>query len=101
MKVLPQTADDAATVHFWSDREPATVIKRTAKTVTVQTDDARALNKVPYGGYPDYEYTRNEQGSTWTFSLRKNGRYVRVGEPARTGTSVSLGRRDYYRDPHF
>lgn len=98
---LTERAADAATIHYWSDREPATVVKRTAKTITVQVDKATALTKVPYGRTPEYRYDRNTDGPTKVFSLRRNGRWIAKGSPMKGPPSLTLGWRNYYRDPHF
>jgi hypothetical protein len=48
-----------------------------------------------------YEYTRNENGETIVFTLRKNGRWVKKGQSMRNGTSLSIGHRSEYYDYSF
>ena len=85
----PQVGDQGA-VYYYSDVHPCTVIKRTKKFVTVQMDNYK-LNKdskpeiIP-GGFVGhctnqnelkYDITRNENGGTMRFGLRKDGRWCR------------------------
>lgn len=35
------------------------------------------------------------------YTLRKNGRWVRKGDPMRNGGGISLGDARYHQDPHF
>lgn len=117
--ILPIESDDAATAHSWSDSHAATIIKRTPKTITVQFDTAKLLNgsdsgepdalKFERGGFlghtsgqQRYEYTRDENGRTRTYSLRKNGRWIEKGAPANSrGCSLTLGKRHHHYDFNF
>ena len=42
-----------------------------------------------------------EPGTGATYSLRRNGRWVRQGQDMKTGQRVSLGDARYHQDPHF
>jgi 3-oxoacyl-[acyl-carrier-protein] synthase III len=44
-KILDATADDAATINGWTDRNPATIVKRTPKTIVVQRDSTSQMTK--------------------------------------------------------
>jgi hypothetical protein len=101
--ILDATADDAATMNSWSDRNPATIVKRTAKTIMVQEDDATAGERFELGGYPRmWLFERNYDAPIKTYTLRRNGRWIAAGAPMNSrGNSLTIGRRDFYRDPSF
>jgi len=110
-KILDATGDDAATMNSWSDRNPATIVKRTPKTITVQEDNVQNMSapaSVESGrafaqGHGDVViFTRDYDARLITYTLRKNGRWIRSGSPANArGASLTLGTRSYYRDPSF
>lgn len=104
---------DGATIRGWTDCQAATIIARTAKTITVQKDKQTLLNGANSGepdaltcypggfmahveGKQRYAYKTTKYGAVATFSLRRNGRWVQVGQGARTGTSLGLGRHGFY-----
>jgi hypothetical protein len=116
--ILPTEADDAATINGWSDRKAATIIKRTAKSITVREDSARLLNGATSGeadaltftaggflghtsGAQRWEVTADEDGITSTYTLRGNGRWVRSGQPANSRSSLTIGRRAPHYDFNF
>ena len=66
----------------------------------IQDDHKPALG-FDYYSNQVYEYTPRPNGSRELYRLRKNGRYVRDGEPMRGGTSITIGYRRYYQDPSF
>ena len=109
--ILDPAGDDAATMNSWSDRNPATIVKRTAKTILVQEDQVRNMSSektresgLAYAqGHGDVTvFIRDYDAPLVRYTLRKNGRWMRAGAPMNSqGSSLSLGRRDYYRDPHF
>lgn len=93
------------TVCGYSDREAFTVIKRTAKTITIQRDKATLLNGYKSGepdalkfypggfhghteGVQRYHYERDENGEILVARLRKQPRRVSltVGEYTRDET---------------
>lgn len=92
---------DPATVCYWSDRDPATVIEVKGKRVIVQLDSWKVVSGHINDGSAEYEYERNPEGRIMVFSLRKNGRLVARGGNARSGTGLGLGYRRHYYDPHF
>ena len=104
-----------ATVHWYTDSSPCTVIKVSAsgKTIWLQEDDAKLLNPEDLEFHPGgfaahcsnqhvqkYEYTPNPQGCVYKATLRKNGHYVRAGSPAHA-KNVTLGTRFKYYDYNF
>lgn len=119
MTTATKTADlktaeigDGATENRWTDRKAATIIARTAKSITVQLDKQTLLNGATSGaedalefapggfcghtsGAQRYAYERDEDGATATYTLRKNGRWVKAGQ-AQDGQSLSAGRNGFY-----
>ena len=93
---------DGATIYVGSDCYPATVIKVTGRTVVLQRDDAAPADDFEYYGNQNYNFTPNKNGSTDTFSLRKNGRlYMKGTEMGRNGIRCSIGSRRKYSDPSY
>jgi hypothetical protein len=105
--ILDATADNAATMNSWSDRNPATIVKRTAKTIVVQPDNASNMSPADHDAHAEGKgkvviFTRDYDAPFITYTLRKNGRWIRSGSPANArGASLTIGRRDFYRDPSF
>lgn len=91
---------DGATICMYSDRHACTVVGVFGKSVYVQRDHAEIVSGSGFDGSAEYEYHFNPDAPVEVFTLRKNGQYVRMGEPYRNGTSLGIGRSEY-RDPHF
>lgn len=103
-----------ATIRHWSDATAVTITACTASSVTVQEDTAVLMNG-PNSGAPDalqcdpggfaghtsgtqrWECAPNPNGGCDTFTLRKNGRWVRRGEGMKNGTRLTIG----VRAPHY
>jgi hypothetical protein len=105
-EILDADAADAATINGWSDRNPATIIKRTAKTITVQRDNTAHMSGEGHDAYANGKgqvtvFTRDAAAPEETYTLRSNGRWIRTGQPAKSASSLTIGTRDYYRDPSF
>jgi len=114
------TVGMGATLCGWSDSTPLTVIAFAAsgKKIVCQEDKATLLNG-PQSGEPDalqvypggfcahvegtqrYAYERNPEGRTYTATLRKNGKWVLVGESAKGGTRIHVGQRRKHYDYNF
>jgi hypothetical protein len=104
-KILDAKSDDAATMNGWSDRNPATIVKRTAKTITVQADRAVNMSAPGHDAYAHGSgqvviFERDYDAELRTYTLRKNGRWVQSGASLR-GPSLTIGTRSYYRDPRL
>lgn len=105
--ILDATADDAATLNSWSDRNPATIVKRTAKTIIVQEDNVANMSPADHDAHAHGHgkvvvFTRNYDAPYRYYSLRSNGRWIERGQPANArGASLTIGTRSYYRDPSF
>lgn len=109
--ILDAKADDAATMNSWSDSNPATIVKRTAKTIWVQADNVANFTSdedrdsgvaFAQGHGTVVVFTRDYDAPIKVYSLRKNGRWIAKGAPANArGSSLTIGHRRYYRDPSF
>ena len=92
-----------ATIYHWSDRTACTVIaiSKSGLEVTVQEDTAKRTDNLGMSESQSYEYTRNPEGPTHVFRLRKNGRWVAKGSPMKGSTELGLGTRRSYFDYSF
>lgn len=93
---------DGATMHSGSDRYPFTVIRVVSpRRLVLQEDRAtRTDSRGAFTEHQDYTYERDAEGRTYTVSLRGNGGWYEVGQPA-SGRSFTIGSRDRHNDPHF
>lgn len=98
---------DGVTLHLWSDAEAHTVIKRTAKTLTIQRDKAiRDPNFKPEwvpGGFS--AICINSEDQEWTYERDPEGAITRCHWSEKYGIwqagsdgsmRVSRGRHEYY-----
>lgn len=93
-----------ATILMWTDRHAATVTKVSAsrKQVTVQEDKAtRTDNLGMTDSGQEYTFEPNPDAPERVYTLRKNGAWVRQGEPLRGGQRLAIGHRDHYYDFSF
>lgn len=90
-----------ATLLHWTDRSPATIIEVKGKTIKVQEDDAERVDDNGMSELQKYVFSRNSTGQITVFTLRKNGAWVRKGEPMKGGSKVRIGDRDKYHDFSF
>ena len=104
-----------ATLCFYTDRQAATVIEvKNLKTIVIQTDKATLdPNWKPdfiAGGFcghvannndQKYTYERDPEGLKITFTLRKDGRWVRKGCAMGAGVRLLLGKRREFHDYNF
>jgi hypothetical protein len=87
---------DGCTLLLYSDTYPATIVKRTPKTLTVQVDQETIVG----GKWPDLEYTYapNPKGDITTYFWSDKHGWVNNKATARR---CLVGERRYYRDPTF
>lgn len=96
-EILPAIAEDAVTFGWGSDSYPGTIIKRTAKTITFQEDEAHRTDNNGQSEAQSYVYTRNPEGAIHVAYLDSRGRYnSKTG-----GRGVCIGKRRKYVDPCF
>jgi hypothetical protein len=95
--------NEAATVLSYSDRYPCTVISVTDKEVIVQEDHARRIDSNGMSETQNYDYSRNENGRTFTYrkvkSGRRKGQWREGGLTA--GCGIIFGTREKYYDFSF
>ncbi len=104
MNTITPEVGMGATVCYWTDRKAATVIaiSESGRKVTVQFDRATRIDSNGMSDAQSYEYETNTEAPTREFSLRKNGRWIPVGDSmASYGNTLSLGRRSEYYDYSF
>jgi hypothetical protein len=96
------TVGMGGTVSIGSDRYPFTLVEIVdEKTVIVQEDSHRRIDKNGLSEIQDWEITPCPDGTKTTLTLRKNGRWVRKGDPMNSSWYYSFGVRRAYQDPHF
>jgi hypothetical protein len=49
----------------------------------------------------DYRFEQNPDAEKVTYTLRKNGRWIKEGESLKGGTQIRIGERDEYYDYSF
>lgn len=92
-----------ATILYWSDRHPATVVEvsKSGKAITVQEDNAKRTDNNGLSESQEYEYSENPNGRKMVFSLRKNGAWVEKNSSMQNGVRLLLGSRNKYYDYSF
>jgi hypothetical protein len=92
-----------ATLAWWSDSNPATIIAVSAsgKRITVQEDSATRVDGNGMSDSQTYEYERNPEGAIWVFSQRKNGRWYLIGQEMHSTPVCHVGSRRKYYDFSF
>jgi hypothetical protein len=67
----------------------------------VREDSYKRIDKNGMSESQEYEYSPNPEGATYTFTKRKNGRWVQKGCAMGKGTKVSVGVRRAWYDFSF
>jgi hypothetical protein len=84
-----------------SDWYPCTVVAVISpRKIVTQDDRADVVNGSTIDGSAEYKIAPNPNGAQREWTLRKNGRWVAVGE-SMNSRSLSLGFRRAYHDPHY
>jgi hypothetical protein len=89
------TVGKGATIHMFTDRHAATIVKVTPTQVHVQQDVARPAAGHDYFGAQKYEYERNPGAPIRVFRKTKGG-YRDANRDV-----LGIGYRCEYHDPHF
>jgi len=101
--VMPEVGM-GATLLMWSDRMPYTIHKVEGKKIWASPDNYKRIDdNGPYTESQDYEYSNPNENKPekWEiFRLRKNGRWVKVGQSLKS-TPLHIGKREAYIDPSF
>ena len=92
-----------ATGGFGSDCYPYTIVSvsKDLKKIEVTADKHKPADGYNYYDNQVFNYTSDMNAPRTMYRLRKNGRYVKDGEPMKGGASISIGNRRYYQDPSF
>ena len=91
-----------ATLPSGSDRYPATIVEITDdKTVVIQQDSAIRTDANGMSEDQSYDFSPNPNAEKVTFTLRKNGAWIRKGDSLDNGQRLYIGTRRMYRDPSF
>lgn len=99
-----------ATVCFWTDRSPATVVEVNMKKryIVVQDDDFVRVDLNGMSESQKYDYTPNVEGAKRIFRKNKQGKWVLCYINPETkrmvqsgGCGLALGRREKYHDYSF
>lgn len=90
------------TICFYSDSRPAKVSRIISpKRIEVKELSYKCIKGSAQDGSAEYEYFDDPNGAERIFSLRKNGKWIIVGNSTKDGIKLSLGHAHYYYDPHF
>lgn len=97
------TVGMGATIFGYSDRHAATVVSvsKDGKTVEIQRDIATRADTNGMSDSQAYTYAPNPDASIATYTLRKNGTWVREGSSMKGGERIALGYRSEYYDYSF
>ena len=91
-----------ATILMFTDRHAATVIEVvTPQKIVIQRDEARRVDNNGMSESQEWEFKPNKNAVRETYTKRKNGAWVRAGDPMRNGTRLALGHRSEYYDFSF
>lgn len=104
----PPVVGDGATQLFWSDRHACTIVevinystgakKGQVKAVVVTRDTAKRVDANGMSESQSYEFTTNLDAHKETYTLRKNGRYIKQGD---SYGALGIGYREEYYDFSF
>jgi hypothetical protein len=91
-----------ATTGYGSDRYPYTVVAILSKRkIRLQADRYRRTDTNGVSEVQHYDITPDPDGVTVEATLRKDGSWVRDGDPLGHGQRFCLGHLDAHFDPHF
>ena len=92
---------DGATEGVGSDCYPYTIVEiKSDRRVVVQRDNYKRTDKNGFSESQEYEYSPCPEAAKIVVTLRKNGRWVKVGQSSNYG-GFYLGNRRAYQDPCF
>ena len=95
--------DMGATILSWTDRTAGTIVavSKSGKKLTWQRDKVTRTDDNGMSDSQTYTYEQDPNGYDQEFSLRKGGRWVKVGYSIHDGTSLGIGHRSEYYDYSF
>lgn len=86
-----------ATVKLYTDRHAATICGIVGKQIWVRRDIAKRIDENGMSDNQVYEFITDPVAPVEKFSLRKDGRYVKVRH-SHAGPQLWVGIRSHYRD---
>lgn len=94
---------DLVTRCVGSDRYPYEVIYVSEDLKRICVRQMMVKHSIGYDYYNNqvYDYYHDDNGVAISLSLRKNGRYVEIGECSKSPVYYSFGKAQMYIDPHF
>ncbi len=97
----PEVGMGVTFIH-WSDRSAGTIVSvsESGKSIEVRGDKTTRTDSNGMSESQTYEFETVDEGPTATYTLRKNGRWVRQGEDMK-GSSILVGVRSAYYDYSF
>ncbi len=89
-----------ATILMYSDRHACTIvaINKKGNIIGVQRDKAERTDRGGMSDDQSYSYSPQTDAAIEYFRKRKNGAWIKNGEPMRNGTQIALGYRKQYYD---
>jgi hypothetical protein len=90
-----------ATRLMYTDRKACTIAMVSSLAVWVREDKVTRTDSNGMSESQEYAFAPNNEAPLHEYSLRKNGQYVRVGQPMRTGERLLIGHREHYHDFSF
>lgn len=101
-KVVP-IVNMGLTMGVGSDRYSYTITEViNERKIVAQKDHAVCVSGNSHNSeMQTWEHTPNPNAPEVTFTKRKNGRWVPVGQGMNSGCYAAIGFRNSYRDPHF
>lgn len=91
----------------WTDRTACTITRviydRTGSAIGVEVreDICKRVDDNGFSESQEYTYESNRDGAQHTYTLRKNGAWVRLGEDSKRGERLQIGERASYHDYSF
>jgi hypothetical protein len=92
--------NNGATLGVGSDCYPYTILTQTERKITAQRDNFRAAEGSDWYSNQKWDITPNPNATVETFTLRKNGKWSKVGD-SMNGCHLCPGHRRVYQDPSF
>ena len=89
-----------ATEIGYTDRHAGTIVG-VSKNKVAWARDIATPKHVPPTEAQEWAYARDPNAKPWIYTKRKNGAYVRQGQPMRGGSRLLIGVRDEYYDYSF
>ena len=103
-KVVPEV-NMGATMLGWTDRHAATIVEvdleRAKPRIGIKQDIAKRTDKNGMSESQDYEYSPDPNAPTEYYTFRKDGTWVKEGNPLKGGSRIMIGHREEYYDFSF